>query len=416
MKITMNDEHIVSITQLNEMLKLTKNMSCCRSKDIGSTYLWIGKTLGKFGYNRLRKKDKNIVKKYIKDITGYSDSQIDKLIRRKKIKKTLKPRERSQNVFKNVYTASDISLLSIVSNAYHGQNGHALKKVLKEMYTIHLDIRFERLCNISVSHIYNLKKTNIYVSNTLEYTKTHSTKVSIGERRKPDHHNQPGSLRIDSVHQGDLDKQKGVYHINIIDEYTQWEYLGCVYGISEYYLQPILEELLLLFPFKVTNFHSDNGSEYINRNVATMLSKLKVSQTKSRSRRTNDNALVEGKNASVVRKIMGHVHIPQGYAPKINTFYREHMDEFLNFHRPCAFPTEYIDLKGKIKKKYEIYLTPVEKLMSIDNFESFLLEGVTKKYLIDMQMRKTHLKSAEDLRVAKTKLFNEIFNKKEEKN
>lgn len=412
MKITMNDEHIVSITQLNEMLKLTENISCCRSEDIKTTYSWIGKTLGKFEYSRLRKRDKNIVKKYISDITGYSDSQIDKLIRQKKLKKTLKPSIRTQNVFKNVYTASDISLLSTVSNAYHGQNGNALKKVLREMYTIHKDERFKRLCNISVSHIYNLKKTNIYVSNTLEYTKTQATKVSIGERRKPDHHNQPGSLRVDSVHQGDLDKQKGVYHINIIDEYTQWEYVGCVYGISEYYLEPLLHELLLLFPFRITNFHSDNGSEYINRNVATMLSKLNVSQTKSRSRRTNDNALVEGKNASVIRKIMGHIHIPQGYASQINAFYREHLDEFLNFHRPCAFPTEYIDEKGKIKKKYEIYLTPVEKLMSIDNFETFLRDGITKKYLIDMQMRKTHLKSGEDLRLAKTKLFNEIFRKK----
>jgi hypothetical protein len=408
----MNDEHIVSITQLNEMLKLTENISCCRSEDIKTTYSWIGKTLGKFGYNRLRKKDKNIVKTYIKDITGYSDSQIDKLIRRKKLKKTLKPRERSQNVFKNVYSASDISLLSTVSNAYHGQNGHALKKVLREMYTIHQDIRFERLCNISVSHIYNLKKTNIYVSNTLEYTKTQATKVSIGERRKPDHGDKPGSLRVDSVHQGDLDKQKGVYHINIIDEYTQWEYVGCVSQISEYHLEPLLHELILLFPFKVINFHSDNGSEYINKTVARLLSKLSVSQTKSRSRRTNDNALVEGKNASVVRKIMGHMHIPQGCASQINSFYREHLDEFLNFHRPCAFPTEYIDARGKIKKKYEIYLTPVEKLMSIDDFKIFLREGVTKEYLVTTQMRKTHLKSAEDLRLAKTKLFNGIFSKK----
>lgn len=412
MKITMNDEHIVSITQLNEMLKLTRNISCCRSKDTAGTYSWIGKTLSKFGYNKLRKKDKNIVKTYIKDITGYSDSQIDKLIRKKKIKKTLKPSSRTQNVFKNIYTGNDISILATVSNAYHGQNGHALKKVLREMYTIHKDERFKRLCNISVSHIYNLKKTNIYVSNTLEYTKTQTTKVSIGERRKPEHNNQPGFLRIDSVHQGDLDKKKGVYHINIIDEYTQWEYVGCVSQISEYHLEPLLHELILLFPFKILNFHSDNGSEYINKTVASLLSKLKVTQTKSRSRRTNDNALVEGKNASVVRKIMGRIHIPQGYALQINNFYREHVDEFLNFHRPCAFPTDYVDNKGKIKKKYEIYLTPVEKLLSLENCEQYLRDGVTKKYLKDMQMRKTHLKSAEDLRLAKTKLFNEIFDKK----
>ena len=98
----------------------------------------------------------------------------------------------------------------------------------------------------------------------LNYQKTHPVKVNIGIRKKPAPYGKPGYLRVDSVHQGDLDKEKGVYHINLVDEVTQWEIVGCVEGISEHFLAPLLEVLLKLFPFKILGFHSDNGSEYIN--------------------------------------------------------------------------------------------------------------------------------------------------------
>ncbi|OYV83015.1 MAG: hypothetical protein B7Z73_16570, partial [Planctomycetia bacterium 21-64-5] len=122
----------------------------------------------------------------------------------------------------------------------------------------------------SVSHLYNLKKTRVYASKSLFYTKTNPVQRDIGIRRKPEPFGKPGYIRVDSVHQGDLDKEKGVYHINLVDEVTQTEYVGCVEGISEYFLLPLLDELLRMFPLHVIEFHSDNGSEYINRQVAEM--------------------------------------------------------------------------------------------------------------------------------------------------
>jgi transposase InsO family protein len=65
------------------------------------------------------------------------------------------------------------------------------------------------------------------------------------------------------------------------------------------------------FPFVIQGFHADNGSEYINQRVAERLNKLLIEFTKSRSRPTNDNALVESKNGAVVRKHLGYAHIPQ---------------------------------------------------------------------------------------------------------
>jgi len=61
---------------------------------------------------------------------------------------------------------------------------------------------------------------------------------------------------------------KGVYHINAVDEVTQWEVVSATAQISEAALKPVLEAMLRQFPFRILGFHSDNGSEFINHIVA----------------------------------------------------------------------------------------------------------------------------------------------------
>ena len=143
----------------------------------------------------------------------------------------------------------------------------------------------------------------------------------IGLRRAPRPNGRAGFVRIDTVHQGDLDGIKGVYHITCVDCVSQWQVMACVQGISEAYQLPVLALILEQFPFVIDGFHLDNGSEFINGRVAQMLEKLRIEQTKSRSRQSNDNALAESKNASVVRKHMGYSHIPPKFATPINAFY-----------------------------------------------------------------------------------------------
>lgn len=407
----MTDDHLVSIAQLKEFARLTNSAKFKSNSSKVETYEWIGKTLGRFRYDSLKKKDKSIVKVYIMKMTGYSDGAVDKLIAKKRKFGKIFVKERTQNTFQKFYQGNDIELLAEVSNVTLNQNGCALKAMCKSMYLDFSDLRFEKLSKISVSHLYNLKKTNAYEHKSLFYTKTNPVQRDIGIRKKPEPYGKPGYIRIDSVHQGDLDKEKGVYHVNLVDEVTQAQYVGCVRVISEYFLLPLLEELLKAFPFKILGFHSDNGSEYINHQVADMLKKMLVDQTKSRSRRTNDNALVEGKNGAIVRKYLGYSHIPKGHAKKINTFYQEYLNPYLNFHRYCGFATDYVDERGKIKKKYETYMTPIQKLLSLPYFEKYLKEGITKVGLLLETKRTTHLEAAKKVFVERQKLFKEINRK-----
>jgi transposase InsO family protein len=219
-------------------------------------------------------------------------------------------------------------------------------------------------------------------------------------------------VRIDTVHQGDLDGVKGVYHITCVDEVSQWQVQACVQGISEAYLLPVLALVMEQFPFEIKGFHSDNGSEYINGRVAKLLEKLRVEQTKSRSRHSNDNALAESKNASVVRKHMGYSHIPQKYAKPINTFYREVFNPWLNLHRPCIFASQKITPKGKVVKHYrhDDVRTPLECLTQLcAKGTARLRKGVTLEDLQRRAAAQTDLAAAQAMQRAKAALF-ERFN------
>ena len=174
------------------------------------------------------------------------------------------------------------------------------------------------------------------------------TGIAIGERRAPQPDGHPGYLRIDSVHQGDEDGVKGVYHINVVDCVTQWEGVATCERLSEAYLLPVIEALLDNFPFSIRGFHADNGSEY-NHRVARLLEKLRIEFTKSRPRHSNDNGLAETKNGAVVRKCFGYSHIPQRFATQINAFCAAHLNPYLNLHRPCLFAEEHHCAKGKVK-------------------------------------------------------------------
>ena len=216
------------------------------------------------------------------------------------------------------------------------------------------------------------------------------------------------------MHQGDQDGVKGLYHINAVDCVTQYEGVATCERISEAYLIPVLEELLQGFPFVIRGFHSDNGSEYINRHVAQLLNKLLIEeQTKSRSRHSNDNAQAESKNGAIVRKHLGYSHIPQRFAALVNIFCREHLNAYVNFHRPCLFAETITDAKGRSRKRYpyKLMMTPYEKLKSLRLAEQFLKPGITFQQLDAQASAMSDNHAAQRLNDARTTLFKTIFNR-----
>ena len=401
--LTMDNKHEVGIGEIEAFTRGARvfEFTGASRRD---KYGWVEQTLIRFKYKRLRKKERSIVKRFIVKTTGYSDVQVKRLIVQYRNSGKVLLSAKKKHCFQTIYTTDDVALLAKTDNAHQRLSGHATRRICEREYDVFKKPEYVRLSRISVSHLYNLRGRRQYVSHATTYTKTPTTSVAIGERRKPRPDGNPGFIRVDSVHQGDKDKEKGVYHINLVDEVLQWEIVVCVEGISEEFLLPALEVAIASFPFRIVNFHSDNGSEYINKVVAKLLNKLAIEQTKSRARRTNDNALVETKNGSVIRKHMGYRHIPKRYGSAINEFYRSCFNEYLNFHRPCGYATTTIDAKGREKKKYDVYETPYEKFKSLADAERSLkpniafveLDAVAKRmsdteYAMMMQKQKVEL-------------------------
>ena len=411
MRAIMNIENLATIESLDNFLKGNQIIAFRVLGNKLERYQFIRKTLIKFSYITCAKKDKSVVKRFLTKLTGYSRPQLTRLIGQYTRSGYIKWQPCRSNGFTCQYTAKDIRLLAKMDERHDTPCGQAIKKLCERAYQIYDETEYRSLANISVSHLYNLRASTGYKKQRRTFEKTRPKKSDIGERRKPQPNGKPGYIRIDTVHQGDQDKQKGVYHINAVDEETQFEVLCSAEKISERFLIPVLTTMLDKFPFKIISFHSDNGSEYINRNVAKLLRKLHVEFTKSRSRQTNDNALAESKNASVVRKILGFQHIPQKWATVLNEFNLKVVFPYINFHRPCFFPEKFIDEKGKQRTKYPAknMMTPFDKLKLMPHAEKYLKSGVTFEILEKVAMEMSDNEAAELLQKERRKLFDQIF-------
>ena len=409
----MNETRLCTIEQIEQFLSASAQIEFTAHGNDAQRYEHISRVLKRFDYPGRNKRERGVLLRYLRHTSGYSRAQVTRLItqwhsNRLATVPLVKRYRAPAAPFARKYTPIDIELLVEMDKANEDVCGPAIAHLLQRAYRVYGDTRYERLATLSVSHLYNLRKSAGYRAMRVTFTKTHPVCNSIGVRKAPRPEGRAGFVRVDTVHQGDLDGIKGVYHITCVDEVSQWQVEACVQGISEAFLLPVLELIIEQFPFVMLGFHSDNGSEFINGPAAKILEKLRIEQTKSRSRQSNDNALAESKNASVVRKHMGYAHIPQQYAKPINAFYQETFNPWLNLHRPCMFATEILSPKGKIIKRYkhEEVKTPLECLAQLCGKGLVTLkQGATLESLQAQAESKTDLAAAQEMQRAKSELF-----------
>ena len=400
----MQDGERLSLEQIRQFLEASDEMHF-KGKGRAAVYTWVARTLRRHSYHRQGRAAKGLLRQYLIKMTGLSRAQVTRLIQQYREGKELAPARYRRHRFARKYTPADVELLAVVDEAHETLSGPATRKILQREYQQYKQNEYERLAGISVAHIYRPRQCRGYRPRRLRFTKTRPTAVSIGERRRPNPQGQPGYLRVDTVHQGDRDGVKGVYHINAVDEVTQWQVVGATAAISEAWLEPLLKAMPRQFPFRIRGFHSDNGSEFLNGTVKKLLNKLLIEQTKSRPRHCNDNGLVESKNGAVIRKHMGHTHIAAPHATLIQRFYQQHFNPYLNFHRPCGQPELLTDAKGKQKRVYRQYATPWETFQKLPQAAGYLKPGQTIDALDRIAQAESDTAAARRMQQAKSKLF-----------
>jgi transposase InsO family protein len=407
--ISVHETEKLSLQQIEKFLAAAKEVRF-EASERKQVYGWIERLLCQQEYTGQGRRARGLLRRYIGKMTGLSRAQLTRLVGRYVATGQVRMNGSRRHRFPQRYTPADIELLAQVDEAHEGLSGPATRRILEREFREYGKREFARLAAISNGHLYNLRRHPRYRQRRKTYQKTRPSLVPIGERRRPDPKGRPGYLRVDTVHQGDTETDKGVYHINAVDEVTQWEIVASLERISEAYLEPVLTTMLTQFPFLIHGFHSDNGSEFINQTVAKLLNKLMIQQTKSRPRHSNDNGLAETKNGAVIRKHMGWGHIPTRHAEPIQQFYTAYLNPYLNYHRPCAQAEVEVDAKGRKRRRYRRYQTPLETLLSLPHPQQYLRPGLTLATLKRISKLRSDTEAARLMQEAKHRLFEQLRN------
>jgi transposase InsO family protein len=405
----MQNSEVLSAEQISDFLKGTVGVGFVGQKK-EEVYAWVESVLLGQEFLQQDKKLRGTIRTYIEKVTGLSSAQVTRLIRLFRNTGGVKAKDYRRRAFMRIYTRADVALLAETDQAHGRLSGPATRHICEREHVVFGQEQYARLAQISNGHLYNLRASAGYRRLVTVYEPTQPSAVSIGERRRPEPQGRPGYLRVDTVHQGDWDGAKGVYHINAVDAVTQWQVVGCASRISEAYLQPVLEAILHQFPFRILGLHCDNGSEYINHQVAELLEKMRIEFTKSRANRSQDNALVEGKNGAVIRKLIGYGHIAGEHAEALQKFYTAYLNPYLNLHRPCGFRTVSYDERGKRKRTYPAadYATPYEKLKALPEAAGHLKENVNFAGLDQQANRMSDTECARKMAAAKATLLRRV--------
>ena len=212
----------------SNFLAATPEIECTGVSDAGDVerYAHISRVLKRFDYPRRSKRARGVLLVYLRRTTGYSRAQVTRLVARwqgnRLASVALKKRYHAPSVpFARKYTVEDIDLLVEMDKANAQVCGSAISHLFKRALRVYGDTRYVRLAELSVSHLYNLRQSAGYRAQRTHFEPTRAVRNPIGVRRPPRPQGRAGYIRVDSVHQGDLDGVKGVYHITCVDAVCQ---------------------------------------------------------------------------------------------------------------------------------------------------------------------------------------------------
>jgi len=220
MILMMTDARVMSIDELKAFL-CSSDVLTFKGNSRVETYGWIERVLRTYHYCSRPRSEKGLIRSYMQKMTGISASQLTRLIDKFRRTSHVRVHADKRHCFPTKYTREDQLLLAEVDDAHERLSGKATAAIFKRECELFGKEEFKRLSNISVAHLYRLRQSSFYRNHTLTIEKTKPTSCRYGERRRPDPQGRPGYIRVDTVHQGDLNGKKGVYNINSIDEVTQ---------------------------------------------------------------------------------------------------------------------------------------------------------------------------------------------------
>jgi len=229
----MNETQLRTIEQIEQFLNASAAIEFSAVGNDSERYEPISRVLKRFDYPGRNKRERGVLRRYLQHTSGYSWAQVTRLVTRWQRNRLaavpLAKRYRAPaQPFVRKYTGADVALLVEMDKAHEGVCGPALVHLLRRAYREYGDLRYERLATLLASHLYNLRKSAGYQAQRIQFTATRPVGNTIGVRKAPAPEGRAGFVRIDTVHQGDLDGVKGGYHLTCVEVVSQWQVQACV--------------------------------------------------------------------------------------------------------------------------------------------------------------------------------------------
>jgi hypothetical protein len=237
LNISVQEAEKLSLEEIRRFVEASETIRFAGEKR-EQVYGWIERVLCQQQYARQGKAARGLLRRYIEKMTGMSRVQVTRLTGRYLASGQVGAESIDDTGLPSA-TLRPMCVAAAVDEAHQTLSGPATDYIREREYQQYGKQEYARLASISVSHLYNLRRKRGYRQRRLNYVKTKPTAVTIAERRRPDPQGRPGYLRIDTVHQGDQGGVKGLFHINAVDEVTQWQIVAATERISEAWLQPV---------------------------------------------------------------------------------------------------------------------------------------------------------------------------------
>lgn len=175
----------------------------------------------------------------------------------------------------------------------------------------------------------------------------------------------PGFAEIDLVsHSGNSAEGEFAHTLNLTDIYSGWTESQAVLGKSEIAVQQALDAIQAGLPFRLLGLDSDNGSEFINWHLKRWCDQKQIQLTRGRPYKKNDNAHIEQKNWTHVRKLLGWDRYDSAAAvAAINAVYRQELRLWMNLYLPSVKLKKKVRVGSKLRRVYGPAQTPLERLL-----------------------------------------------------
>ena len=190
----------------------------------------------------------------------------------------------------------------------------------------------------------------------------------------------PGFTEIDLVsHSGNSASGEFLHSLNVTDIHTTWVESRAVMGKSQIGVLSAMQDIEKALPFKLLGMDSDNGSEFINYHLKTFCDQKGIQLTRGRPYKKDDNAHIEQKNFTHVRKILGYLRYDSLAGQKaINELYQNELRIFQNLFLPSMKLIKKSRVGSKLKRSYDKPQTPLERVLQCPQADPVKIEQLKR--------------------------------------